>query len=62
MARTPGRGSIGVETKDLRGEHERLKGIEGLAVDEEIMDAPGAPAMFCVRDPDGNHIWVVDTP
>lgn len=60
MNSTPGGGSIGVETRDVRGEHGRLKAIEGVDVDAELMDAPGAPTMFCVRDPDGNYIWVVE--
>ncbi|HEX8207949.1 MAG TPA: VOC family protein [Solirubrobacteraceae bacterium] len=58
----PGGGSIGVETNDVRGEHQRLKGLGDVDVDADLMDAPGAPTMFCLRDPDGNHIWVVETP
>jgi lactoylglutathione lyase len=27
-----------------------------------VMNAPGAPSMFAVRDPDGNHVWVVEAP
>src|SRR4051794_34446213 len=61
MEGQPGGGSIGVETADLTGEHERLKGIEGVDVDAEPMRAPGVPVMFGVRDPDGNHIWVVES-
>lgn len=53
----PGGGSIGVETPDVRGEHARLKGL-GLDIDE-IMEAPGAPTLFMMRDPDGNHLAVV---
>jgi hypothetical protein len=26
------------------------------------MEMGGAPLMFSVADPDGNHIWVVETP
>ena len=62
MNSTPGGGSIGVETRDVRGEHERLKGSGGVDVDADLMDAPGAPTMFALRDPDGNYIWVVETP
>ena len=62
MAGEPGGGSIGVETKDVDAEHERLRGTEGVDVDAQLMDAPGAPRMFSLRDPDGNHIWVVETP
>lgn len=54
----PGGGSIGVETPDVRGEHARLKEL-GCDVDEP-MSAPGAPLLFMMRDPDGNHIAVVE--
>lgn len=60
MNSTPGGGSIGVETPDVAAEHERLKSI-GVDVDADLMDAPGAPTMFSVRDPDGNSVWVVET-
>ena len=62
MGDEPGGSGIGVETADLAAEHERLKAIDGLDVDQEPMSAPGTPAMFSVRDPDGNHIWIVETP
>jgi hypothetical protein len=26
------------------------------------MEMGGAPLMFSIADPDGNHIWVVETP
>ena len=61
MNSTPGGGSIGVETADVKGEHERLKAL-GVDVDAELMSPPGAPTMFGLRDPDGNSIWVVETP
>jgi lactoylglutathione lyase len=62
MQGEPGGAAIGVETPDVAGEHERLRGIEGVDVDEQMMDAAqGAPQMFGVRDPDGNHIWVVES-
>lgn len=54
----PGGGSIGVESSDVRAEHERLKQIGGLDLDD-VMEAPGAPLLFMMRDPDGNHIAVV---
>jgi catechol 2,3-dioxygenase-like lactoylglutathione lyase family enzyme len=57
----PGGGAIGVETTDVLGEHARLTAIGGIDVDPELMRSPGAPSMFGLRDPDGNHIWVVDT-
>ena len=59
MLGEPGGSAIGVETPDVLGEHERLKAL-GVDVDAEPMRAPGAPLMFGVRDPDGNHIWVVE--
>jgi len=60
MGGSPGGGSIGVETPDVLGEHERLKAIGGVDVDAEPMRQPGTPTMFGVRDPDGNNIWVVE--
>jgi lactoylglutathione lyase len=62
MSGQPGGGSVGVETPDVNAEHERLKAIEGVDVDADIMQAPGVPTMFSVRDPDGNNIWIVETP
>ena len=62
MRDEPGGSAIGVETPDVLGEHARLKAIGGIDVDQEPMRSPGAPVMFSVRDPDGNHIWVVETP
>jgi catechol 2,3-dioxygenase-like lactoylglutathione lyase family enzyme len=59
MGNQPGGGGIGVETTDLDGEYARLKAL-GVDVDEP-MTAPGAPRLFMMRDPDGNHIAVVDT-
>jgi lactoylglutathione lyase len=59
MRDEPGGSAIGVETPDVQAEHERLKAIEGLDVDAEPMSSPDTPTMFSVRDPDGNHIWVV---
>ena len=58
----PGGSAIGVETPDVLAEHARLSSIGGVDVDAEPMRSPGAPLMFGVRDPDGNHIWVVETP
>jgi lactoylglutathione lyase len=60
MNDSPGGSSIGVETADLNAEHDRLKAIGGIDVDAEQMRMPGSPAMFGLRDPDGNHIWVVE--
>jgi lactoylglutathione lyase len=58
----PGGSAIGVETPDVLAEHARLSSIGGVDVDAEPMRTPGVPLMFGVRDPDGNHIWVVETP
>lgn len=60
MNSTPGGSAIGVETPDVLGEHARLKAL-GVDVDEP-MNAPGAPLLFMMRDPDGNHLAVVEQP
>lgn len=62
MRDEPGRSAIGVETTDVPGEHARLRKIADIDVEVELMRAPGAPAMFSLRDPDGNDIWVVELP
>ena len=62
MGREPGGSSIGVETADVLGEHARLSAIGGIDVDPEPMRTPGAPLMFILRDPDGNHVVVVEEP
>ena len=57
MGGEPGGGGIGVETRDVHAEHARLREA---GVDlEDIMESPGAPTLFMLRDPDGNHIAVV---
>jgi lactoylglutathione lyase len=58
----PGGSSIGVESADVRGEHARLSAIGGIDVDEQPMQVPGAPLMFMLRDPDANHVVVVEAP
>src|SRR5829696_514881 len=50
MGGSPGGSSIGVETPDLKAEHERLTAIGGIDVDPEPMNAPGVPKMFSLRD------------
>ena len=62
MGGAPGGGSIGVETDDVLGEHERLSAIGGIDLDPQPTRTPGAPLLFILRDPDGNHIWVVEAP
>ena len=62
MDGTPGGGAIGVETTDVVGEHARLASL-GLDVGPPPADTvPGAPRLFPVADPDGNHVWVVEAP
>ena len=62
MNNQPGGGGIGVETPDLRAEHARLSALGGIDIDPEPMSAPGSPLLFMLRDPDGNHIAVVEVP
>ncbi len=62
MQGSPGGGGIGVETPDVRAEHARLSAIGGIDLDSEPMQSPGTPLLFMLRDPDGNHIAVVETP
>jgi len=60
MEGSPGGGAIGVETADVLGEHARLSAVGGIDLDAEPMRMPGVPTMFALRDPDGNHVWVVE--
>jgi lactoylglutathione lyase len=62
MSSEPGGAGIGVETTDVVAEHARLSAVDGVDVDREPMRMPGAPLMFGLRDPDGNHIFVVEAP
>ena len=62
MGGEPGGSSIGVETTDVLGEHARLSAIGGIDLDPEPMRMPGAPLLFMLRDPDGNHVAVVEAP
>jgi len=62
MGSSPGGGSIGVETPDVLGEHQRLSALGGIDLDPEPMRTPGAPLLFMMRDPDGNNIAVVEAP
>jgi lactoylglutathione lyase len=62
MGGQPGGSGVGVETPDVLGEHARLSALGGIDLDPEPMLVPGAPLMFSLRDPDGNHIFVVDEP
>ena len=60
MGGEAGGNAIGVSTSDIHGEHRRLSAVGGIDLDPEPRGFPGAPVMFSVRDPDGNHIWVVE--
>jgi len=59
MGGTPGGSAIGVEVDDVLAEHARLTSVGGIDLDAAPGSVPGAPLMFSLRDPDGNHIWVV---
>jgi lactoylglutathione lyase len=57
----PGGSAVGVETSDVDAEHARLQAIEGVRTGD-IMGGEGpVPRMFSIEDPDGNHIWVVQS-
>jgi predicted enzyme related to lactoylglutathione lyase len=62
MRDEPGGGAIGVETTDVRAEHERLSAVDGVTISNPLMEMGGAPPMFSIADPDGNHVWIVQTP
>lgn len=55
----PGGGGIGVETPDVHAEYERLRALGDVQLDSAPETAPGAPLLFMLSDPDGNHIAVV---
>ena len=59
MGGAPGGAAIGVEVDDVLAEHARLSALGGVDLDPAPMQMDGAPLMFALRDPDGNHVWVV---
>ncbi len=59
MGGTPGGAAVGFEVEDVLAEHARLTAVGGVDVDLEPMRMEGTPTMFALRDPDGNHIWIV---
>lgn len=59
MDQEPGGGSIGVETPDVLAEWERLSAIGGIDPGDKPQEIPGAPLLFMMRDPDGNHLAIV---
>ena len=61
MQDEPGGSAIGVETADLHAEYERLSATDGVTIATPPREMGGAPPMFSIADPDGNHIWIVET-
>lgn len=59
MGGEAGGSAIGVEVDDVLAEHARLTAVGGIDLDPEPVQMPGAPLLFALRDPDGNHIWIV---
>lgn len=59
MGGAVGGSAIGVEVGDVLAEHARLTALGGIDLDPEPMQMPGAPLLFALRDPDGNHVWIV---
>ena len=51
---------IRLSTGDAAADHAALL-AKDVDVDAEILNFPGAPAMFTLRDPDGNRLYVVDS-
>lgn len=60
MGNQPGGGSIGVDSTDVMAEHARLTAIGGIDMDPAPVRVPGAPLLFMMRDPDGNHLAIVE--
>jgi len=52
---------IRFSTADAAADHATLAGA-GVDVDAEVLRFPGVPPMFSFRDPDGNTLYVVETP
>lgn len=57
----PGGSGVGVETPDLDAELARLRAIGGVTTGDVIGGEGPVPRMFSIEDPDGNHIWVVQS-
>ena len=49
---------VRLETDDADTDHADLR-ARGVGVDPEILRWPGVPAMFSLRDPDGNRLVVI---
>jgi catechol 2,3-dioxygenase-like lactoylglutathione lyase family enzyme len=50
---------IRLTTRDADSDHAGLR-ARGADTDPEVMRIPSAPAMFAVRDPDGNSLILVE--
>lgn len=61
MGGQPAGAAIGVETPDVLGEHARLAAL-GLDVGPTPQQVPGAPLLFMMKDPWGNHVAIVEAP
>ena len=59
MGGEPGGAAIGVEVDDVLAEHARLTAVGGVDLDPEPTQLEGTPLRFALRDPDGNHLWIV---
>jgi catechol 2,3-dioxygenase-like lactoylglutathione lyase family enzyme len=57
----PGGSSIGVETADVEAEYARAQATDGVTTGELMGGQGPVPRMFSIADPDGNHIWVVQS-
>ena len=57
----PGGSSIGVETPDVEAEYARARAIDGVTVGDMMGGEGPVPRMFSIVDPDGNHLWVVQS-
>ena len=57
----PGGSAIGVETPDVNAEYARVTAIDGVTTTEPMGGEGPVPRMFSIVDPDGNHIWVVQS-
>lgn len=50
---------IRLTTEDADAEHARLR-TQGVDADPEVLRWPGVPAMFSIRDPDGNTLAIIE--
>ncbi len=57
----PGGSAIGVETPDVNAEYARVTGLDGVTTTQPMGGEGPVPRMVSIVDPDGNHIWVVQS-